>query len=245
MIRTSLLTDEEIAWFVYAFPVSGGKGDETAEGTENSESGFSNALQQIFNANNASQQNQLNFLNSKMQSAISNPQGYSPSTLAAMRAQANDQVAANTQNEEREANTMADRGGAGLPSGVAAQTDAAIAENAEQQGSNAQQNITEANANLQNENEWNAIKADEGVAGMENPEGDAGDANSAAGTVGNLSGAVTASSGPTAGSILGSTIGAAGTAFGGGSLGKIFPGSQTQSTPIPPSSGNGGAQWGQ
>jgi hypothetical protein len=219
MIRTSKMTAFAFAVFMLTHPVSGAKGDQTAQGTESSESGFSNTLQQIFNANNASQQNQLNFLNQKMQTAISNPNGYSPSTLASMRAQANDQVAANTQNEERAANNMADRGGAGLPSGVAAQNDAAIAENAEQQGRNAQQNITEANANLQNENEWNAVKADEGVAGMENPEGDASGANQAGSTVGALSQAVTSSSGPTAGSILGGVVGA-----GLGAAGNIFQG---------------------
>ncbi len=222
VIDMSTLEVIERDGFDYVGPVAECKGDATAGSTETSEGGFSNTLQQIFQANNASQQNQLNFLNNKMQSAINNPQGYSPSTLAAMRAQANDSVAANTQNEERAANNMADRGGAGLPSGVAAQNDAAIAANAAQQGSSAQQQITEANANLENENMWNATKAEEGVAGMENPEGDASAANSAAGDVAGLSNAVTSSSGPTMGSILGGVVGAAGTAFGGGSLGKIF-----------------------
>ena len=64
---------------------------------------------------------------------------------------------------------------------------------------------------------WNAVKGEEGVAGMEDPEAMAGADNSAANSVAGLSQAVTASSGPTFGSILGGVVGA-----GLGAAGNIF-----------------------
>lgn len=201
--------------------VSGAKGDSTAQSTEKAQGDFTKQLQQTFQTNNANQQNQLNFLNAKMQSMITNPQGYSPSTLAAMRASSNDQVAAQAQNATKAAQNMeAGRSGAGaLPSGVDAQINAGIQSRAGQAGAQAQQQITEQNANLENTNLWNATKAEEGVAGLENPEGMAGSANNAAGTVSNLSDAVTKANGPGIGSILGGVVGAglgaASTAYAG------------------------------
>lgn len=191
--------------------VSGGKGDSTANQTEATQGVFTQQLQNAFTSNNAAQQNQLNFLNQKLQSAIANPQGYSPSTLAAMRAQANDSVAAENQNVERNVNSsFAAKGGAeALPSGVQAQINAGVGEAAAQAGNAAQQNITEQNANLQNQNQQNAIQQEMGVAGLENPEGMASSENQAAGTVSNLSQAVTAANGPGIGSILGSVAGSA------------------------------------
>jgi hypothetical protein len=195
------------------------KGDSTAQGEEQSQANFSQQLQQAFQTNNAAQQNQLNFLNTKMQAAINNPQGYNAQTLASMRAQANDQVSAEDQNVQRSVNASeATKGGAAaLPSGAGAQINAAIASQAAQAGNNAQQTITEQNANLQNQNMWNAVKGEEGVAGMEDPEAMAGADNSAANSVAGLSQAVTASSGPTFGSILGGVVGA-----GLGAAGNIF-----------------------
>ena len=95
MIRTSLMTDVQFAEFIRIHPASGGKGDSTASSTEKSQGNFTNLLQQTFATNNAQQQSQLNFLNTKLQSAIDNPTGYSkPSTLAALRAEGTDAVAA-------------------------------------------------------------------------------------------------------------------------------------------------------
>ena len=211
----------ESDWFDYTGPIAHCKGDSTASGEESSQANFSQTLQNAFNTNNAAQQNQLNFLNNKMQSAINNPQGYNAQTLASMRAQANDQVSAQDQNVQRSVNNaeMTRGGASALPSGVSSQIGASIASQAAQAGNNAQQNITEQNANLQNQNQWNAVKAEEGVAGMENPEGMAGEDNQAASTVGSLSNAVTQSDGPTFGSILGGVVGA-----GLGAGGQIFQG---------------------
>jgi hypothetical protein len=221
MIHLNKLSPFVVALFIFTHPVSGGKGDQTAQNTENNQSAFSNQLQQVFQANNASQQNQLNFLNTKMQSAINNPQGFNAQTLASMRAQATDQTAAQVQNADRAVNSsFANKGGAAaLPNGAESQVEGAIATNAGQQENAAQQNITEQNAQLQNSNEWNAVKGEEGVAGMENPEGMAGEENQSASTVGGLSQAVTSSAGPTFGSILGGVAGA-----GIGAAGQLFQG---------------------
>jgi hypothetical protein len=212
----------ESDWFDYTGPIALCKGDNTANNEEASQANFSQTLQNAFNTNNAAQQNQLNFLNNKMQSAINNPQGYSAQTLASMRAQANDAVSSQTQNVQRSVNNaeMTRGGAAALPSGVSSQIGAAIASQAAEAGNNAQQNITEQNANLQNQNQWNAVKAEEGVAGMENPEGMASEDNGAASTVGGLSQAVTQSDGPSMGSILGGIAGSAITAAPG--IAKLF-----------------------
>ncbi len=225
IIDMSTLEVLEREGYDYSGPIAECKGDQTAQNTENSQSNFTNQLQSAFATNNAAQQNQLNFLNNKLQSAINNPEGYSPSTLAAMRAQATDQTAAENQNAERVVNNaQAVKGGAAaLPSGVNSQIDASIATQAGQQENQQQQQITEANANLQNQNYWNAVKGEGEVASLENPEGMAGQENNSAGEVGNLSQAVTTSSGPTFGSILGGVVGAgseaAGSYFGAASKG--------------------------
>lgn len=210
MIRTSLMSYEQFELFILWHPVSGGKGDNTAQNTEKSQGNFTNLLQSTFATNNAQQQSQLNFLNTKLQSAVDNPQGYSPQTLAAMRAQANDAVSAQNQNVQRSVqNRQAVQGGAAaLPSGVNAQINAELASQAAQAGNQAQQGITIENANLENQNQQAAIKNEMGVASLENPEGIAGASNNAAGVVGNLSQAVTAANGPGIGSILGGIAGA-------------------------------------
>jgi hypothetical protein len=209
--------------YEYSGPIALCKGDQTAQNEEQSQATFSNTLQNAFQTNNAAQQNQLNFLNQKMQNMINNPTGYSPQTLASLRASANDQIAAQDQNVTRAVNNQqqTEGGAEGLPSGVNSQINASIASQAAQAGSAAQQNITEQNAQLQNQNMWNAVQGEGTVAGMENPEGMAGEEEGAASNVSNLSQAVTQSSGPTWGSILGgvaaSTLSSASKAAIGGS----------------------------
>jgi hypothetical protein len=206
--------------YEYDGPIAHAKGDQVAQGAEQSQANFATTLQNAFSANNAAQTNDLNFLNNKMQAAINNPTGYSPQTLASMRAQANDQVAAQDQNVTRAVQNSEDtRGGAeALPSGVNSQIDASIQSQAAQAGNAAQQNITEQNANLQNQNMWNAVQTEDAVAGQENPEGMAGEEEGSANSVSNLSNSVTSSAGPTAGQLLagvaGAGLGAVGSYFG-------------------------------
>lgn len=223
MIRTSQMSDEQFAAFLADHPISGGKGDTTAGNTEKAQASFTNTLQSAFAQNNQAQQGQLNFLSNKLQSAVNNPQGYSPETLAAMRTQATEQAAQNNQNVMQAVNEKnATQGGASataLPSGVQEQIQAGVGSQIANNEANQQLGITEQNGQLQNENQWRAIQGEESVAQLENPEGMAGQGTSAADSVSNLSQAVTASAGPTVGSILGgvagAALGAAGSYFGG------------------------------
>lgn len=209
----------ESDWFDYSGPIALCKGDNTASGAETSQADFSKTLQSAFNTNNAAQQNQLNFLNNKMQSAIDNPQGYRPDVLASMRAQANDAVSSQAQNVQRSVNNaeMTRGGASALPSGVSSQIAASIASQAGEAGNRAQQDITIGDANLKNQNQWNAVKAEEGVAGLENPTGMSNSETGVADSVSSLGNTVTQSAGPTFGSILGGVVGA-----GIGAAGNIF-----------------------
>lgn len=190
--------------------VSGAKGDKTANNTEVSQGEFTKTLQGMFAQNNAKQQGQLDFLNQKLQSAVTNPQGYSPQTLAAMRTQTTEQGAQSNKDVMQAVNGKfaGETGATALPNGVqeqvAGQTEAQIAN----QEATSQLNITEQNGQLQNQNEWKAIEGEQNVAQLENPTGFASSASNAAGTVSNLSDAVTKANGPGWGSILGGVVSA-------------------------------------
>jgi hypothetical protein len=210
MIRTSLMTTKQFAKHIKTQPISGGKGDSTVNSTEKSQGAFTKTLQTAFASNNAAQQGQLNFLNQKLQSAINNPSGFSPEALAAMRTQATEQAAqSNKDITQAVQGKFATQGSAtALPNGVQEQIDAGIAQNVAKAESDQQLGITEQNAQLQNQNKWKAVQAEQGVAGLENPTGMASTETGSAGEVGNLSQAATAANGPGVGSILGSVVGA-------------------------------------
>jgi hypothetical protein len=221
MIRTSQMTDGEFLAYIANRPISGGKGDSTAQATEQSQAAFTNTLQQAFKQNNATQQGQLNFLNSTLQNAITNPQGYSPETLAAMRTQATESAAQNNKNVLQAVNeknaTQAGSSATALPSGVQEQIQSGVESQIANNEANQQLGITQQNGQLQNQNYWRAVQGEQGVAEAENPTGFAGAGNSAAGTVSNLSQAVTQANGPGWGSILGGVVGA-----GLGAAGSYF-----------------------
>lgn len=209
--------------------VSGGKGDDAAQNAENSQASFTKTLQQAFATNNQAQQETLKFLNNQLQQAVTNPQGYSPQTLAAMRTQAEDAAATNNAAvQQAVGEKFATTGGASataLPSGVQEQIQAGVANAEAQNESNAQLGITQQQGQLQVEERQRAEQGLEGVAGLENPEGMASGATGAAESVGNLSQAVTASAGPTFGSILGGVVGAGlGAAGQAGGFGNLLKG---------------------
>lgn len=199
------------------------KGDQTVSAAETAQANFTNTLQQIFSTQYATQQAQLQFLQNTLQPQIANPQGYTPAQLTAMRTGATDTIAQQTANAQQAVQaTEAARGGNGLPSGVSAQIDAQLKEGQAQQTSAAQNTITTQNAQLQQQNYWNAISALSGTAAQENPLGYSGAATSGANSVGNLgqveyntqqSGVLGALTG-----LAGSVAGAAGRAGGFGAL---------------------------
>lgn len=179
-------------------------GDSTAQNTETSAANFTNTLQNSFNQQFAAQSGALSFLNGKLTGMINNPTGYSAPALAAMRTSATDQVASQFQAAKMaNQNTEFSRGGENLPSGVNAQINAGLTTQAAQAQSAAQNNITQQNAQLQNQNYWNATNALMGVSSQYNPNAYAGDASQSAGEVAGLSSAVTAANGPTIGAVLG------------------------------------------
>lgn len=221
-----MLSDEEALEVLLSHPISGGKGDKVAQSTETGQGEFTKTLQRAFATNNTNQQQQLAFLSKSLENGVTNPQGYSPETLAAMRTQATDTAAQNNVKVMQAVNEKnATEGGASataLPNGVQEQIEAGVGSTIANNEANAQLGITEQNGQLQNDNKWKAVQGEEGVAGLENPEGLASADNGAAGTVSNLSDAVTKANGPGIGSILGgiagSALGAAGSAGGFGSL---------------------------
>lgn len=226
MIRTSLMSDEQFALFLSTHPISGGKGDTDAKSAEHSTAKFTDTLHQAFATNNAKQQQQLDFLTKTLQDGVTNPQGYSPQTLASMRTQATEAAALNNAKVMQAVNEKnATEGGASataLPNGVQEQIQAGVGASVANQEANAQLGISEKEGELEAENRNRNIAALEGVAQTENPEAMAGEGNNAASTVGGLSQAVTAANGPGIGSILGSVAGAGLGAFASGGMSTLL-----------------------
>lgn len=202
--------------------VSGGKGDSTAEAAEKSQEAFNNQLMQTFTTQFNNQQGTLNYLKGVLTPMIANPTGYSAPALAAMRTNATDSISGSYQNAQKALqNNQAVESG-DLPSGVNDQLDASLLNSEAADKATSQNDITLQNENLKESNYWNAINGLNGVAVENNPDSLASTATSGAAGIADLSQAVTASSGPTIGALIGGAIGATGTALSGGSAGKLF-----------------------
>jgi hypothetical protein len=97
-------------------------------------------------------------------------------------------------------------------SGATTEADAALLNSAAQTEAGSQEQITADNANLQQQNYWNAISALNGVAVQNNPLGYSSGATSGSGAVAGLSDAVTKAN---SSQLLGALGGAVGGAVGG------------------------------
>jgi hypothetical protein len=225
-ITIDVLTDEvlECQGYRYDGPVALAKGDSTANAAETAQASFDQTLQSTFASQFGKQSAITSYLTGKLQPGIDNPTGMSADALAAARTSSTDQIAQGTQNAEQALNAkMASSGESQLPSGVGAQLNAALLDSSAAQQATGQNNITLANEQLKQTNYWNSINALNGVAATENPLGYASGATSGSGAVAGLSQAVTASSGPTLGAILGGVAtGALGAAGNAGGFGKLF-----------------------
>jgi hypothetical protein len=211
--------------FDYRGPVAECKGDSTAKASEQAQASFTNTLQQSFAQQFANQSNVLNFLNGKLTAQVNNPQGYTPAQMAALNTQAIQGTAQQYQNASQAANqAIAARGGNGLPSGVNAQIQGQLAQGAANTESSALMNNQINNANLQQQNYWNALNGLSGVASQYNPNGFAGSANSGAGEVANLSNAYTNSNQSQLLGALGGVVGGAAGGFFQGGFGKLLGG---------------------
>lgn len=212
----------------YFGPWAVAKGDSVAKQNEAATAQFDQQLMQIFQSQYQTQQAQLKYLQGKMQPIIDKGgQGYTPEQLAAMRTSATDTNSQQYQNAQAALNNEVTQasGGSKLSgvSGAVAESDAALLDAAARQQAGSQNQITQANASLQQQNYWNAINVLNGVAAQENPQSYASESNSAGGTVAGLSQAVTAANQSQLLGALGGVAGGVGAALGGGfSKGGLF-----------------------
>lgn len=201
--------------------VSGGKGDSTLKAQEQAQANFTNTLMGSYKKQFAQQSGILSFLTGKLQPMIDNPTGYDPASLTAMRTQATEGTAQSyAQSQKALQNVEAARGGSQLPSGVEAQLNAENANQAAAQGASAQLGITQADANLKQQNYWSAVNALSGNAAQYNPTGYANSANSGTEATSNIGTAYKNSQSSQLLGALGGIAGGVGSAVGGFYSGK-------------------------
>ena len=157
-----------------------------------------------------------------LENMVSNPTGYSPADLTALRTGASDQVAQGVANAKQAVQANEAAHDSGLPSGVNEQINASVDTAGAQQGAAAQREITEQDDQLKLQNYWKAIGALSGQAELEAPQSYAGAATSAGNSVANLSQAVLASQQAGWQDFGGVLSGIGGLATGAGSIGKGF-----------------------
>lgn len=159
---------------------------------QQSQAAFTNTLDTSFKSTFANQQQILGTLSSRLTSMLNNPTGFGPKMLTALRTNATDTTAAQTQNAEKSAAAYgASHGGADLGSGVQSQIQGDIATGGAQQLSQEQNQITVADAQQQQQNYWSAINGLTQVGNAYNPNGYASNANSSANAVTSASNAIT------------------------------------------------------
>jgi hypothetical protein len=208
----------------FAGPVMFAKGDSTAKAAEQQQASFDSQLMAAFQQQFGKQSAVTSYLTGKLQPMVDNPTGASATDLAAARTSSDDQFSAAYQNAQKALNAkMATSGESQLPSGVGAQLNSALLQAEAADKATGQNTITMQNEQLKQQNYWNAVNGLNGVAATENPLGYANSATSGSGAVANLSSAVTASSGPTFGSIIGGLTGGAISAAGNaGGFSSLF-----------------------
>jgi hypothetical protein len=225
-----ILDMETLTWvsndgvYDYDGPFALFKGDDTAKAAEQQQSSFDNQLMSIFNAQYASQKSSLDYLTAKMMPMIENPTGYSNAELASMRTAATDTTAQQYTNAQAALNNQVSQnsGGSKLTgvSGAVTESTAALLNAKAQSDAAAQENITSANANLKQQNYWNAVNTLNGVAAETNPLGYSSAATQGSGAVSGLSQAYTASNQSQLLGALGGIAGGVGSALGGYFTGK-------------------------
>ena len=185
-------------------------GSGTTQDAQRSQNQFSQTLQNAFQQQFGANVHLTSLINGQMWNVINNQQGFSAPALAAMRANATDQIATNYQHaaqalNEREAQT----GGNNLPSGVNAQLDAALLAREAEQQAGAQNDITLQNEQQKQANFWRAIGTLSGTNAQRNPLGYAEATNQGAGAEAALSNANTAANDSGFGGALSKSFGSA------------------------------------
>src|SRR6266576_6995979 len=183
-------------------------GDQTLKSTEASQAQFTTALQSAFTTQFQNQTGILNYLKAQLEPMISNPTGYSPAALAALKSRAIEGTATNYGNAAKTVNAqIAARGGSALPSGVNAQIQEELAAGAASDESQGLNSIALSDEQLKQSNYWNAVQALSGGAAMLNPTGYAGEASGAANSTANLGQAFQSSKQSQIMGVLGGVVG--------------------------------------
>ena len=151
-------------------------GDSSAKSLESTQAAFVNTLNASYQTTFAEQQATLAKLSTQLNYMISNPHGFSPADLAAMRTSATDMTAGQFQKAMAATGAYAaSHGGADLSSGVQAGITAGVATAGAQEQSREQLAITQANEQMKMENYWKSISGLGTVAGLQNPAAYAGE----------------------------------------------------------------------
>jgi hypothetical protein len=201
-------------------PVSGSKGDSVLQSSEANSAAFQKTLTDTFKTQFANQTDILNKLNGVFSNVISNPAGFSAPLLAALNTNnaetvGKDYAHAKQAYAETVAARNGGRGDSGLPSGVDEQIQAQIGSSAAQEEASGTRQIAIANEQQRQQNWWQALTGEEGVAQAENPLGYSQTANQSADATANIGNAFNQSKGPGFWSVLGGIAGGAGTAAAG------------------------------
>lgn len=199
--------------FDYSGPVASCKGDSTVKEGEQSSLNFGKTLQSAFAQQFGNQTSVLQQLRSAVTGQMS--QGFGAAKLASMRSGATENTAMAVKNAQvANNNAMAVHGASGLPSGVSEQITADTNNAGAMAQDQAQNQITQADADQQQKNFWSGAGALEGIASADNPNGFASSANGSADAVANQSKAFTESNQSQLLGALGGAIGGAASAFG-------------------------------
>ena len=205
-------------------PVAWGKG-ASAQQTQlaDSQQNFYNTLSSDYSQQFASQNAILNTLQTSLNPIIAagpNQYGYSKgetNTLNSQAIQGTGQQYANAQKSLAENQAAAGGGNALLPSGVAAQQKQQVASAAANQASSQLLGIQQAGYQQGYNQYQSAVGQLGGVAGMYNPNGTAGSANSAGGVANSEANAVSqANNAASPWNLVGGILGGAASAFTGG-----------------------------
>jgi hypothetical protein len=167
--------------------VSGGKGDPEIKAQEQQQAGFNKQLASVFQTQFGNQAGILNFLNQKLTGQIQNPTGLDPEARAALSTSNTENAAKDFAHAQQATQSIeAGRGGSSLPSGVSAQLTGANANAAAAAKAAGESQIALTDANLKNQNYWNAVGGETNVAQMENPSGFGSLYNGGSSNVGSL-----------------------------------------------------------
>ena len=154
---------------------------------------FDQTLMGLFTQQYNNQQAQLNYIKGVMQPVIANAQagnGFSTPELASMRTQATDTISGAYQNAQKALNINERASGdVNIPSGVTQGQQEALLTSEAQTKSNTQNQITVANAQLANQNLFNAANVLNGVAAQNSPAYLMGGSQQGGSIVAGLSGA--------------------------------------------------------